>query len=171
MTKLPTIEVFAGDTETVEEGGELELAGSFTRPEGVRDLSFRWEFGDGSTPATGALDDGVTKAVASHEYADHRPFPYKATLTITAQSDAGEVEASGSISVLVSESTGWVIAGWSAGDTWKSAVRTLSGLGQGIGTFLIWLAIFSPVWIVGGGAAVLVFRRLRHRLPVESDAD
>ena len=161
VTKLPTIEVFAGDRLTVEEGEKAEFVGSFTRPEGLRDLAFRWDFGDGSAPDTGSLEDGTTRVTVTHVYPDHRPFPFAATLTVTAQSDAGEVEASSQVSVLVEESSGWVLSNWSAGDTGRTAVRALSGVGQGLGTFFIWLGIFSPVLIAGGVIALFVRRRKR----------
>ncbi|MCH7787135.1 MAG: hypothetical protein IIC22_06465 [Chloroflexi bacterium] len=159
VTKVPTIEVFAGESLTVEEGEEFEVVGSFTRPEGLTDLSFSWDFGDNSAPVTGSLAEGVTSAVASHVYANYRPTRFIATLTITAQSKAGEVESSSSIGVQVTESQGWVLSGWSAGDQWKTATRTLSGVGQGVGTLAIWLAIFSPVWLIVGGVALVIVRR------------
>ena len=163
VTKLPVIEVFAGESRTVEQGEETEFVGSFTRPEGLRDLTFRWEFGDGTPAVTGSLGEGVTNAIATHAYSDHRPFAYTATLTVTGSSDAGEVEASGSINVGVVESSGWAIAGWSAGDTAKTSVRALSGVGQGIGSFLIYAGILSPLWLVGGAVVWFVVRRTRRR--------
>ena len=163
VTKLPTVEVFAGDGRTVEEGEEVEFSGSFTRPEGVSDVRFRWTFGDGSPPETGALKEGDTNAVATHVYPHNRPFPYTATLTITAESDAGSVESSGSLLVRVEESRGWVIAGWSAENQGKTAVRALSAAGQGAVTALIWAAIFSPLWVAAGVVALVVTRRIRGR--------
>jgi PKD repeat protein len=162
VTRLPTIEVFAGDTRIAKEGEKVEFEGSFTRPKGLSDLTFRWDFGDGSTPVSESLEEGVTTAVATHEYSDHRPFAYTATLTIIAQAETGEVEAAASVQVLVTEARGWTVAGWSPGEQWKTAIRTLSGVGQAVATFLIWLAIFSPVWLGGGAVAVLVFRRARR---------
>ena len=163
VTEVPTIEVFAGDNRDVEERETVEFSGSFTRPEGLRDLSYEWDFGDGTLPATGSLAAGVTNAVASHEYADHRPFPYTATLTIRAQSDAGEVETSSSIQVYVQQDEGWVIAGWSVADQGKAAVRSLSAVGLGAGTFLVWMVIFSPVWVVVVAVVIVARRRLRRR--------
>ena len=163
VTEVPTIEVFAGDNRDVEEGETVELSGSFTRPEGLRDLSFEWDFGDGTLPATGGLAAGVTNAVASHEYADHRPFPYTATLMIRAQSDAGEVETSSSIQVYVQQDEGWLIAGWSVSDQGKAAVRSLSAVGLGAGTFLVWMVIFSPVWVVVVAVVIVARRRIRRR--------
>jgi hypothetical protein len=171
VTKVPTIEVFAGQSQSVENGDEVEFAGSFTRPEGLSDLKFEWSFGDGSLPVTGSLAEGVTNALATHEYTDHRPFPYRATLTITAQGDAGEVEAISFTDVFVSESEGWVIAGWSASDRGKTAVRTLSGVGQAAGTVLIWVAIFSPVWLIVAAIAYRLWRRARRSLNAVADAE
>ncbi len=168
VTEVPTIEVFAGDNRDVEERETVEFSGSFTRPEGLRDLSYEWDFGDGTPPAAGSLAAGVTNAVASHEYADHRPFPYTATLTIRAQSDAGEVETSSSIQVYVQQDEGWVIAGWSVADQGKAAVRSLSAVGLGAGTFLVWMVIFSPVWVVVVAVVIVARRRMRRR---SSEAD
>ena len=165
VTRVPTVQVFAGESVIVEEDEEVQFSGSFTRPEGVTGVEYAWDFGDGSQPVTSTAPVGVTVAEASHVYADHRPFPYTATLTITAQSDAGEVEASGALSVRVLKGEGWVIAGWSLGNQGKTAVRTLSAVGQGIATALIWVAIFSPAWAVAVLVAVLSWRRIRGRAP------
>ncbi|MCH7654063.1 MAG: DUF4349 domain-containing protein, partial [Chloroflexi bacterium] len=43
VTKLPSIEVFAGETLIVEEGETVELSGTFTRPEGLTDITFKWD--------------------------------------------------------------------------------------------------------------------------------
>lgn len=161
VTRIPTIEVFAGESKNVEEGEEVEFVGSFTRPEGLDDLTFKWDFGDGSAPVTGTIDEGVTNAIATYEYPNHRPFPFTATLTIMAKRNAREVEAENTLTVFVKESEGWVIAGWSANDQGKTAVRALSAVGQSVGTFFIWLGIFSPIWIGLGVVGLVVARRRR----------
>ena len=167
VTKIPSIEVFAGESMTVEAGQSVDLDGSFTRPEGLTDLVYRWDFGDGSVPVTEAVAEGATRAVAAHEYADHRPFPYTVTLTVTGQSDAGEIEGASSLNVFVTESEAWVLSGWSPLDTWKLATRALSGVGVVVGTALIFAAIFSPVWLIVGGA--LLFWRRKRRARVDGD--
>ncbi len=159
ITRVPVIEVFAGERMTVDQGEEVQFRGSFTRPDGLSNVSYRWDFGDGSVEETGDVADGITNALATHVYADHRPFDYNATLTITADSDAGDVKGSGSLSVRVMETEGWTIAGWSAGEQGKDAVRTLSAIAAGVATGLIWLVIFSPIWGVVG---FLGFRGLRR---------
>ena len=159
ISEIPVIEVFAGDSITVEEDEEASFSGSFTRPEGVSDLKFTWTFGDGSPAVTGDLEAGVTIAEVTHAYADHRPVRYTATLTVTGKTDAGEVEASGSVRVRVTEKEGYVIGGWSAGETGKNAIRALSAVGAGLFIAAVWLAIFSPVWIVALAIGLFFWRR------------
>ena len=84
-------------------------------------------------------------------------------MTVTAQSDAGQVEGFGYLSVEVIEAQGLVIAGWSAGDTARTATRALSVVVQGLGTLLIWLAIFSPLWLAGAAIAYGLIRWRRYR--------
>ena len=164
VTKIPSIEVFAGESMTVEAGRSVDLDGSFTRPEGLTDLVYRWDFGDGTAPVTEAVAEGATRAVTAHAYADSRPFPYTVTLTVTGQSDAGEIEGSSSLNVYVIESEAWVLSGWSPLDTWKLATRSLSGVGVVVGTALIFAAIFSPVWLIAIGAWIFLRRRRRARV-------
>lgn len=163
VTRVPTIEVFAGESRVVTAGESEAYRGSFTRPEGLRDIQYQWDFGDGSAPRAGIPEPGATNAIAIHSYADHRPQPYDVTLTVTAQSDAGQVEGFGYLSVEVTEAQGLVIAGWSAGDTARTATRALSVVVQGLGTLLIWLAIFSPLWLAGAAVAYGLIRWRRHR--------
>ncbi|MCI0822310.1 MAG: PKD domain-containing protein, partial [Chloroflexi bacterium] len=170
VTRVPTIEIFAGENKVTEEGEEVEFVGSFTRPKGLRDIQYMWEFGDQSVPLIVTPEEGVTRAIATHVYADHRPFPYTVTLTVTAQSDAGEIETVSRLNVFVTESKGLVISGWSAGDTGKTAIRALSGVVQVVGSLIIWLAIFSPVWLIGGAALVFGGRRLRARRQARATA-
>ena len=124
VSQRPVVQVFAGKAVTVDEGEEVEFSGS--------------------------LEEGVTNALATHVYADDRPFPYTATLTITARSDAGNVEVSSAVNVQVQESEGWVVGGWSVEDQGKAAVRAISKVGQWIATALIWAGILAPVWALVG---------------------
>ena len=158
VTELPAIAVFAGDHMVVDEEEDVEFSGSFTRPEGLTNYQYSWEFNDGTPAVTGTPEEGATTVTAMHVYENHRPQSYTATLTISADSDAGSVEGSNSFEVFVQETQGFVIAGWSAGDNLKSAVRALSGLAQAAGTVAIWAAIFSPVWLILGIAIFFIIR-------------
>lgn len=161
ITRVPVIEVFAGDNMTVEQGEEIQFKGSFTRSESLKNVRYRWDFDDGTADDTGEVANGITNALATHVYTDYRPFAYNPRLTITADSDAGTVEGTGRLSVQVREAKGWTIAGWSAGDQGKDAIRALSGVGAGIVTGIIWLVIFSPIWGVAGFLGYKGFRRFR----------
>ena len=167
VTELAAITVFAGDHRSVEEGEEVEYSGSFTRPEGLSNFQYSWEFSDGSEAVTGAPEEGATTVTATHAYENHRPQSFTVTLTVSADSDAGEVEGSAAIEVFVREAEGFVISGWSAGDNMKSAIRALSGFGQAAGTVAIWVAIFIPVWLVIGVVIYLIVR-FRRRLILRS---
>ena len=162
VSRVPNIEVFAGEAFSVFAGEEFELAGSFTRPAGLSDVTYSWDFGDGSKPQSSALSEGQTTASATHVYDNHRPTPYTVTLTVTALSQAGEIEASTETSVFVRESLGWTVGGWSPGEDGKEATRALSELLQGLTTLLIWAVIFSPFWLAAIAAIWYLVRRSRR---------
>ena len=159
VSRIPNIEVFAGEWVTAEEGETVELSGSFTRPAGMTDMRYTWDFGDGSSPETGSLEEGVTTAVAAHVYTNYRPRSYTARLTITGTMETGEVEGSNTVDVQVRESQGWVIGGWSFEDQWKTAVRTLSAVAAAALTGSIWLLVFSPIIAAIVAAAIFLGRR------------
>ena len=167
VTELSAITVFAGEHRVVEEGEVVEFSGSFTRPKGLTNYQYSWEFSDGSEAVMGTPEEGATTVTATHVYENHRPQSFLATLTVSADSDAGEVEGSAAIEVFVQESEGFVISGWSAGDNLKDAVRALSGFAQVAGTVGIWVVIFSPVLLIVG-AVIYGLMRFRRRLIVSS---
>ncbi|MDP6063547.1 MAG: DUF4349 domain-containing protein [SAR202 cluster bacterium] len=147
VSEIPVLDVFAGEFVTVEAGKRVGFAGTFTRPEGLDDLTYRWEFGDGSSAVEGVLEPGVTVAEATHTYANSRPVPYTATLVISGTADVGEIEGRSSVGVRVEEAESWVIADWNVGDTFKDGVQALSAVGIYGVRGLIWAAALSPVWI------------------------
>ena len=77
--------------------------------------------------------------------------------------ETGEVEGSGRVEVHVREAQGWLIAGWSFTDQWKTAVRTLSGVAAAALTGSIWLLVFSPIIAVIVGAAIFLGKRAGRR--------
>ena len=161
VSRVPNIEVFAGEAFSVFAGEEFELTGSFTRPAGLSDVTYSWDFGDGSEPQSSALSEGQTTASATHVYDNHRPTPYTVTLTVTALSQAGEIEASSQTTVYVRESLGWTVGGWSPGEDGKEATRALSEVLLGLTTLLIWAVIFSPFWLAAIAAIWYLVRRSR----------
>ena len=162
VTRIPGIDVFAGEDRVVDEGEEVEYAGSFTRPEDLWDFRYRWDFGDGSATVFEVPEEDDTRAMATHTYPNYRPDPYEVVLTVIAQSEAGEIRGSGSFWVTVNDVEGFVVAGWDVGGTFKSAVRALSVVGQALLTILIWVGIFSPVWLGAIAAFVFIPRIMRR---------
>ena len=163
VSEIPTIDVFAGEDLTVEEGEEVEYSASFTQPAELWEYQYKWDFGDGSPTATGSLREGATRIEATHSFRDHRPVPYTATLTVTATSDAGQVSGSDSFTVQVTESEGLLVWGWDAGGTARWALRALAGIAWIIVTVAIWAGILSPV-IIGVVVLAFLIRRFWARL-------
>ena len=163
VTRVPTIEVFAGESRVVEEGEEVEYSGSFTRPEGLWDIQYRWDFGDGSPTVTGTPEEEATNATALHTYGNYRPRPYEVTLTVTAQSEAGEVKGRGNFYVDVNESQGLVVGNWDLVESGKWAIRALSAVALAVVNIVIWLVIFSPVWLILGALGYGLLRLWRRR--------
>ncbi len=168
VSRVPTIEVFAGDYRTVEEGDDLDYNASFTRPKELWDYQYRWDFGDGSPTITGVPEERETRVTAPHSFADYRPTPYTVSVTVSAMSEAGRVSGSSSFSVRVTETEGFTVGGWNIGGTAKSAIRALTAVAKVALIALTWLAIFSPVIIIVAGIAYLANRfgsRLTTRTP------
>ncbi len=165
VTEVPSIEVFAGEGQTVEEGQEVEYTASFLRPAELWDYAYQWNFGDGSPTVTGTPEEGSTRLSALHTYADYRPEGYEAHVTVTAMSEGGEVTGTGVYWVNVTESKGLIVGGWEIGETVKSAVRALSAVVRAGVMLLIWALIFSPVAAIGAGIVYLIRRIDRKYRP------
>ena len=93
----------------------------------------------------------------------HTPCRRRARPVGPSAPEAGTVEDSSSLDVRVREMPGWVITGLSFSDQGKTAVRTLSAVGQGALIGVIWVAILSPAWLVVGGGGYWLIRRYKGR--------
>ncbi len=168
VSRLPVIEVFAGENQTVEAGSKVEFSASFTRPEGVSEISYSWNFGDGSAPVEEDLGnlEGSGQVDIAHTYKNFRPNPYVVSLTVTGQTEVGEVEVTGELLVFVRETIGVAASELDAGSTVRDAGRTLQSVGVFLAQAGLWLLILSPVWIVGGVVVfILIRRRSMIRIP------
>ena len=164
VTDLPAIIVSADGELTVEEDTDAQLRGTFNRPVGVTNMRYRWDFGDGSAVEEGALDEG-NAIETTHRYPHLRNQPYVATLTVTGESEAGDMEASTMLYVFVVEKEGWVVGGYDLAGNAQGAIRFFSMVVRGAVEAGIWLIILSPLW---GGAAAAVYllrRRFAKRAP------
>ncbi len=161
VSRLPVIEVFAGENQVVESSSEVEFSASFTRPEGVTSITYTWNFGDGTAPVepdvSSSENDGQIKI--SHTYENFRPNPYVAILTVTGQTDVGEVEAIDEVLVFVPETIGVAAAELDAGSTTRDAVRTLQAVGVFLAKAGLWALILSPAWLIGGAVLFILLRR------------
>ncbi|MBI4336650.1 MAG: DUF4349 domain-containing protein [Chloroflexi bacterium] len=53
--------------------------------------------------------------------------------------------------------------GWSAGETGRSALRSLADFGQTVAGAAIWIGVYSPAWLLLGAMVFLLVRRLVRR--------
>jgi hypothetical protein len=95
---------------------------------GFEPYSFEWNFGDGETSMEGAPSHGYKKVGAY-------------TVTLTIKDDKGTIANAERKDYIT------VLSGWDAGNIVSSAWNGLVGFGRFLGTVLIGLGIFSPVWI------------------------
>ncbi len=163
VSETPVIEVFAGEREyRALQRETVEFSGSFTRPAGLSDVRYEWDFGDGSRPEVGDLAEGVTRVDATHVYADYRATPYRTRFTITADSAVGEIVSFHEILVWVGEDPGLIAGGFDIGETSKTAVRTLSVVISSLTTLAIWLGVFGVIWVPVAVLIVILVRRGRR---------
>jgi len=162
VSQIPVIEVYAGENVVVEAGDEVEFQGSFTRPAVLENLTYSWDFGDGFSQEPIALPQGVTAATASHEYQNFRPTPFNAVLTIRGDSPAGPVEATGQVSLVITDPSNSGLTETSFGNTLKDAGEALLVAGAVLLNILIFALVFLPVVIIAG-AIWWFFFRIRDR--------
>jgi PKD repeat protein len=113
-----------------------ELTGGFSP------YSYEWDYGDGTT---GNSETGV------HTY--KTAGTYTVSLKITDDRDNSDTA--------IRQDYITINPGWSAGNTAGTAWHGLVIFGRVLLNILIWVGIFSPVWIIGGG--IFLYIRYRRR--------
>jgi hypothetical protein len=124
-------------------GGEkvyfrAEISGGFAP------YTYKWDFGDKATS---------TDEAPVHAYSSAGKF----TVSLTVTDDKGNTATDARADYITVQS------GWNAGNIAKSAWKGLGAFGQVLADILIWLGIFSPVWIIGGGVWFWVWRRRKGK--------
>lgn len=162
VSETPVIEVFAGERDyRVLQNEVVEFSGSFTRPPGLSNVRYQWDFGDGSPPEEGEVAEGITRVDTTHAYSDYRSSAYRVRFTITADSAVGEIVGWDETGAFVEDDPGLIVGGFDVGDTSKTAIRTLSLVFSGLTTVAIWVGIFAIIWVPLAVLIVFLIRRGR----------
>ncbi len=109
---------------------------------GFAPYSYQWDFGDGTTS---------TENYPQHIYKSAGTY----TVSLTVTDDRGNED------VEIRKDYINVVAAWDAGNVAGSAWNGLKVLGQTLVNILIWLGIFSPVWIIIGLVVFFIIRKRR----------
>ena len=110
---------------------------------GTQPYSYEWQFGDGETS---------NDAAPTHAY--KTAGNYDVSLKV--------IDDEGNSDTTTRDDYILISSGWSAGGTAGDAWDGLATFGQVLLDILIWLGIFSPLWIVGG-VAYWLWRRRRKQ--------
>ena len=133
---------FTADKRTVKEGQAIRFEGGISG--GFAPYSYEWDFGDGETS---------TIQAPSHAYKTVGSY----TVSLRVTDDRGNTDTRTRTEYID------VTPGWSAGSIAGSAWNGFVIFGQVLADILIWLAVFSPVWIVIGGVVFWWYRRRRKK--------
>ena len=130
---------FTVNSRNVSQGEEVfftaNVSGGFTP------YSYQWDFGDGQTS---------TNSSPGHSYGSRGN--YAVSLSVT--DDRGNIDTNTRTDYIN------VAQGWNAGGVADRAWNGLITFGKALVNVIIWLAVFSPVWIV---VCVIVFFSRRRR--------
>ncbi|MBA7527912.1 hypothetical protein ES705_20092 [subsurface metagenome] len=133
---------FTASKKRVKEGEKIEIEGRVHG--GFSPYSYEWDFGDGET-STSAYPVHAYKVAGSY------------TVALKVTDDRGNTD------IRTREDYILVRPGWSAGSITTAAWSGLVTFGHVLANVFIWVAIFSPVWIVIGGLVYWFWWRRRKR--------
>jgi len=112
---------------------------------GFEPYNYKWDFGDKSTS---------TEEMPVHSYNSSGIF----TVSLTVTDDKGNTATDTRTDYITVQS------GWNIGSVAKSAWSGLRAFFHVLVNILIWLGIFSPLWIIGGGIWYWIWRRRKIRI-------
>jgi PKD repeat protein len=116
---------------------------------GFSPYNYKWDFGDKSTS---------TDEMPGHMY--NSTGKYTVTLTVT--DDKGNATTDTRTDYITVES------GWDVGSVANSAWKGMTSFFHSVITGLVWIGVFSPIWIVVGIIIFIVARRRKMRLSKKS---
>ena len=134
---------FTADKRTVKEGQKVQftirqIAGGFPP------YSYEWDFGDANTS---------TDKASTHAYKTAGSY----TVSLKVTDDRGNTDTKTRHDYIT------VLPGWSAGIIASGAWNGLVTFGHVLVNILIWVGIFSPVWIVIGVIVYFAWWRRRRK--------
>lgn len=132
--------IFSASKRSVKEGEKIKFEGRVDG--GFPPYSYEWDFGDG---------ESSTSAYSIHAYKNAGNY----TVSLKVTDDRGNTD--------IRTREGYIVVrpGWSPGSIVSAAWNGLVIFGHVLVNILIWIGIFSPVWIVIGG--LLYWRRRRKK--------
>ncbi|MFC1908817.1 DUF4349 domain-containing protein [Chloroflexota bacterium] len=133
---------FTASTRSVKEGRDIWFEGRIAG--GFAPYSYEWDFGDGNTS---------TAETPIHTYKNAGSY----TVSLKVTDDKGNTDSE------IRNEYITILPGWSAGNITSGAWNGLVTFVRVLANILIWLGIFSPVWIVGGGIFYLWWRRRKRK--------
>ena len=133
---------FSAETRTVKEGVKIQFYPNISG--GFSPYSYEWDFGDG---------DASTDQSPAHAYKSDGSY----TVSLKVTDDRGNTADNQRKDYIN------VLPGWDAGNIAGSAWNGLVGFGRVLANIVIWLGIFSPVWIIIGLAVYFAWWRRRKK--------
>ena len=133
---------FNADTRVVKEGQNVQfypiISGGFTP------YSYKWDFGDETTS---------TEEQPNHSYKSDGSY----TVSLKVTDDRGNTAPYERANYIT------VLPGWNGGNVASTAWNGLVGFGRVLVDIIIWLGIFSPVWIVIGVIVYFAWWRRKRK--------
>ena len=138
LTQSKLDATFSAERRFIKSGQSVnfypKIAGGFTP------YSYQWDFGDGKTS---------NEESPVHTYNNTKDY----TVTLVVTDDKGNTDNATMKDYI------HVTGAWSAGNVAGGAWHGLTAFGRALLNIVIWLGIFSPVWIIIGGLTFWLVRR------------
>ena len=138
-----TVNLTASNGRVVRSGDNVYFTATISG--GFEPYNYKWDFGDKSTS---------TEEMPVHSYNSSGKF----TVSLTVTDDKGNTATDTRTDYITAQS------GWDVGSVAKSAWSGLRAFFHVLVNILIWLGIFSPIWIIGGGIWYWIWRRRKIRI-------
>jgi hypothetical protein len=140
-----TVQLTASNGRNVRSGDNVYFTATVTG--GFTPYNYKWDFGDKST----STDESPV-----HVYNSSVKF----TVSLTVTDDKGNAATDTRTDYVTVQS------GWNVGNVARTAWSGLRSFGRVLVNIIIWLGIFSPVWIIGGGIGIWIWRRRKMKAKV-----